>query len=474
MGRIVFGTDGWRAVIAEDYTFENVRICTQGVADYLTQTGRAPNGLVVGYDKRFASENFAASTAEVLAANGVKVYLCDHACPIPAATYAILGRHAAGAAVITASHNPWTDNGFKYKPEYAGSASPEVVAQLEARIREVEDGKVSVKRMALDQAIQKEMVDYFDPDPAYMDQMARLVDLQRIKDGGLRVAFDAMHGAGAGYMSRLVGGGRTQIHELRPERNPWFDGKAPEPIPRNLQPLLDAMSTGNYDIGLTTDGDADRVGMVDEKGRFVTQLQVYALLALYLLEARGERGPLVKSITTTSMAYRLGELYNVPVYETSVGFKYLGPKMQETNAIMAGEESGGFAFHGHIPERDGILASLYLMDLVLRLGKKPSELIDYLYSKVGGHYYDRIDVHFPAERRTEIVNRMETVRPDQIAGSPVKEIDRKDGVRFFLQDGSWLLIRFSGTEPIMRVYTETTSPDRIPVILQEGRELAGV
>src|SRR3990172_1610750 len=226
MGRIEFGTDGWRAAIAEDYTFDNVRICTQGVADYLVQTGRAPKGLVVGYDKRFASENFAASTAEVLAANGVKVYLCDRACPIPASTYAILGLHAAGAAVITASHNPWTDNGFKYKPEYAGSASPEIVAELETRIREVEDGKVQVKRMPLTQAVASGRIAYFDPDPAYMAQMARLVDLERIKDGGLRVAFDAMHGAGGGYITRLVGGGRTQIHELRADRNPWFDGKA--------------------------------------------------------------------------------------------------------------------------------------------------------------------------------------------------------------------------------------------------------
>ena len=471
---IKFGTDGWRATIAEDYTFDNVRICAQGVASYLIDSGLSPRGLIVGYDTRFASEHFAAATAEVVAANGIKVYLCEKTAPTPVVSYSILVRKAAGAAMITASHNPWTDNGFKYKPEYAGSASPEVITELEKRIHAIQAGQMGLKRMKLEDAVSQGLVEYIDPAPPYLAQVRRLVDVEGIKSAGLRVAVDSMYGAGIGFFKRLLEGGKTEVTEIHAERNPYFGGIAPEPITRNLGDLIEIMKSGNFDIGLTTDGDADRIGAVDERGQFITQLQVFALLALYLLEVRGERGPLIKSITTTSMAYRLGELFGVPVYETQVGFKYIGPKMMETDALLGGEESGGFGFRGHIPERDGIVAGLFLLDMIIKMGKKPSQIIDYLYSRVGPHFYDRVDLHFPAEQREAIIRRLEETKPKEIDGTPVARIDTLDGLRYILDDGSWLLIRFSGTEPIMRIYTETSGTERIKRILGEGRRLAGL
>ncbi|MDO8670507.1 MAG: phosphoglucomutase/phosphomannomutase family protein [Dehalococcoidia bacterium] len=471
---IKFGTDGWRATIAEDYTFDNVRICAQGVATFLVDSGLSSRGLIVGYDTRFASEFFAIATAEVVAANGIKVYLCEKTAPTPVVSYAILDRKAAGAVMITASHNPWTDNGFKYKPDYAGSASPEVIIELEKRIHAIQAGEMGLKRMTLADALSAGLVDYFDPAPPYLAQVRRLVDVEAIKNAGLRVAVDSMYGAGIGYFKKLIAGGKTEITEIHTERNPFFGGIAPEPITRNLGDLLALIKGGEFDVGLTTDGDSDRIGAVDERGQFVTQLQVFALLGLYLLEVRGERGPIIKSITTTSMAYRLGEIFNVPVYETPVGFKYIGPKMMETNALLGGEESGGFGFRGHIPERDGIVAGLYLLDMMIKMGKKPTQMIEYLYSLVGPHVYDRIDLHFPADQKEAIIRRLQEANPKEIDGSAVASSDNLDGFRYVLADGSWLLIRFSGTEPVMRVYTETTSQERIERILADGRRLAGL
>jgi len=470
---IKFGTDGWRAIIAEDYTFDNVRICAQAVARFLLDTAGPKPSLVVGYDTRFNSEHFAAATAEVTAANGVKTYICNKAAPTPVVSYSILDRHASGAVVITASHNPSIYNGFKYKPEYAGSASPEVVAKLESRIDNVFAGQDKVKRLRFEDALAQGVVEYIDPDPAYFAQLARLVDLETIRSAGLKIAVDSMYGAGAGYFRRLLGGAATQIIEIHSERNPLFPGLSPEPIARNLGALSEAVRANGAAVGLATDGDSDRIGIVDEHGNYVTQLQVFALLALYLLEVRGDRGALVKSLTTTSMAYRLGELFGVPVIETAVGFKYVGPQMIKHNALLGGEESGGFGFRGHIPERDALVAGLYFLDLMIKMKRTPSQLIEYLYSKVGPHYYDRVDIEFPPEKRQAMVDRLTSTTPASIDGTAVKSIDRIDGFRFVLEDGSWLLIRFSGTEPILRIYTETTSPERVKELLEEGKRLAG-
>jgi phosphomannomutase len=470
---IKFGTDGWRAIIAEDYTFENVRDCAEGVARYLEDTALAERGLVVGFDTRFGSENFGAASAEVLAGHGIKAYLFDAAAATPVACHAILDKHAGGAIVITASHNPGAYNGFKYKPEYAGSAPPEVVDALEAAI-EVGRAAGGPKRMSRDEAISKGLIEIIDPRPAYDAQIRRINDLDKLRSAGLNVVFDAMHATGAGVYKRLLDGGSTRINELRGERNPAFPGMvAPEPIARNLAGLMETVVNTSADVGLATDGDADRLGVVDEKGHFVDQHQTYALLCYYLLEYRKQRGPIVRSLTSTRMIDRLGALYGVPVYETPVGFKYLGPKMMEVNAMTAGEESGGYAFAEHLPERDGCYAGLLLMDLVARSGKTVSELVAELYSRVGGHFYDRIDVHMQPDQRQGAIDRVASAKPDTIAGRKLLKTDNKDGYLFEFE-GGWLLVRPSGTEPLLRIYTETTDQALVKPVLEAGRELAGV
>ena len=467
---IKFGTDGWRAIIAEDYTFENVRACAQGVATYQKKVGMASRGLVVGYDTRFASEHFAAAVAEVVAANGIKVYLCDRPCPTPVVSYSIIDRKAAGAVVITASHNPGTYNGFKYKPDYAGSASPEVIEELERHIADARRaGAVPPKSSP------PGTIEYIDAVSPYLARIETLVEMEALRSAPLNIVVDSMYGAGSGLFATLLEGGRAKITEIHAERNPLFPGmEQPEPVAHNLRALADTVRRRKADVGLATDGDADRLGVLDERGGFVTQLQTLALLALYFLEVRGQRGPLVKSITTTSMLFKLGELYQVPVFETPVGFKYIGPVMMREEALLGGEESGGYGFRGHIPERDGILSGLYILSMMAKLKMRPSELIDYLYAKVGPHHYDRIDLRFGPGERDVILKRVEESRPTELSGSRVNGIDTVDGFRFHLEDGSWALIRFSGTEPLLRVYCETTSQERVPELLEQTRRLTGV
>jgi len=456
---IKFGTDGWRGIIAQDFTFANVRVCAQGVASYLKQANLASRGLIIGYDTRFASEDFASATAEVVAGNGIKVYLCPTATPTPVISFAVLKQKVSGAIIITASHNPAIWNGFKYKNEQGSSASDEVTAEIEADISQtLATGKID--RISLAEASAQGLVEYLDLAPIYFDQLTKLIDLNKLRQARLKIVVDSMYGAGAGYLKTLLGGGNIEVVEINSERNPLL--------------LSATVKEQGASVGLATDGDADRIGVVDEKGTFLTPLQVFALLCLYLLEIRGERGPIVKTITTTSMVYRLGEMFNVPVYETLVGFKYVAPIMLAENALIGGEESGGFGFRGHVLERDGILASLYFIDLMIKSGKTPSELINYLYSKVGSHHFERVDVEFPAEELQTIDNRIRDNSPGAIDGVKVVKSDTLDGFRFILADGTWLLIRFSGTEPVIRLYAESDSLARAERLLEVGRGLAGV
>lgn len=470
---IKFGTDGWRAIIAEDFTFENVRICAQAVADYLKDAGLASRGLVIGYDTRFASEDFASASAEVAAANGIKVYLCQKATPTPVISYAVITKGAGGGIVITASHNPGQWNGFKFKEESGCSAGTDVITLLENNIRRIQsDG--TVKQMALGQALASNLVELFDPDTAYFQHISEMVDVGELCKSGLKVITDSMYGAGAGYFKSILGGGSINITEIHGERNPAFPGLQPEPIATNLGELTQRVKREGVDVGLATDGDADRIGIVDERGAFLTTLEVFALLALYLLEVRGESGDIVKTITSSSMLYRLGELFDVQVHETPVGFKYVAPLMISQNALIGGEESGGYGFRGHIPERDGILAGLFFLDFMLKAGRSPSQLIEYLFKKVGPHFFNRVDVEFPSVERDTIIGRLSQCNPKQIEGTAVTRVDTQDGFRFLMDDSSWLLIRFSGTEPILRIYSESDSTSRVDRFVTAGREMAGV
>lgn len=469
--KIKFGTDGWRGRIAEDYTFANVRRCSQGFAHYLIRKGYKGQWVIVGYDKRFLGENFAAAVAEVLVGNGLKVYLTDGASPTPVISYAVVDKKACGAVNVTASHNPPTDNGFKVRDENGGAIAPEGLKEIESLIPESEE---VVKRVPLKAAIEEGCLVLFDSAEGYIRQIKSLIDVQPIRDAGLKILVDPMWGNGAGWFPRLLGGGKTEIIEIHNTRNPLFpEMSRPEPIPPNVDVGLRTTLEVGADVLLINDGDADRVGFGDENGQFIDQLRAFALLAYYLLEVRGERGPIVKTLSTTKMLNKLGKIYNVPVFETGVGFKYVAPKMLETKALIGGEESGGYAFHGHVPERDGILAGLYFLDMMVKLNRKPSELLDLLFSKVGAHYYDRIDTPFQGERQ-EKIDKILAANPDTIGGLKVDDFITVDGYQFILEDGGWMLIRFSGTEPIIRVYCETTHQDKVKSILRDGLKIAGI
>jgi alpha-D-glucose phosphate-specific phosphoglucomutase len=470
--KIRFGTDGWRARIADDYTFDNVRRCAQGYATFMQQQGLAEKGVVIGYDRRFQAEYFAAAAAEVLAGNGIRVWLTDKATPTPAISHAVVVKQAGGAINLTASHNPPVDGGFKVRDPNGGAIPPHHLKLIEGLIP---DDSADIPRIPLDDARSDGTITLFDVAPDYIARLESLIDLEPIRQAGFNVLVDCMWGNGAGWFPRLLNGGTTHITELHAERNPIFPFMSrPEPIPPNVDHGLAHVQKIGADVAIINDGDADRVGFGDENGRFIDQLRVYGLMGYYLLAVRGERGPIVKTISTTKMLNKLAARFGVPVYETAVGFKYIAPKMMEVDALIGGEESGGYAFRGHVPERDGILSGLYFLDLMVRTGKKPSQLLDDLFALVGPHYYDRIDSSFDAAQRPAIEARVAAALPATIGGLKVTDKVTIDGNQFIMEDGGWLLVRFSGTEPIIRVYCETTHGDRVPDILADGLRIAGI
>ncbi|MDZ7845115.1 MAG: phosphoglucomutase/phosphomannomutase family protein [Anaerolineales bacterium] len=469
--QIKFGTDGWRGHVAKDYTFANLRRCSQGFATYLVDQGFSGDWVVVGYDCRYQGELFAEAVAEVLIGNGLRVYLTAEPTPTPVISYSVVAKEAVAAVNVTASHNPYTDNGFKVRNQHGGAVDPEGLKEIESNIP---DRESDVKRIEIAKAKDEGQVEVFDPAPAYISQIEKLIDLGPLRDAGLRILVDPMWGNGAGWFPRLLEGGSTEVIEIHNQCNPLFpEMSRPEPIPPNVDAGLRAAVEHNADVLLINDGDADRVGLGDENGNFIDQLRVFGLLAYYLLEVRGERGDIVKTLSTTTMLEKLGKIYDVPVHQTGVGFKYVAPKMLETEAMIGGEESGGYAFRGHVPERDGILAGLYLLDMMVKLERKPSELLEVLFDKVGAHYYDRIDTPFQGEREDKI-KKIENANPETIGGLRVTGLVTVDGFKFNLEDGGWLLIRFSGTEPIIRVYCETTHKDKVDAILQDGLKIAGL
>ncbi|MHB8459346.1 MAG: phosphohexomutase domain-containing protein [Candidatus Limnocylindrales bacterium] len=463
---IVFGTDGWRARVADEFTFESVRRCADGVAAYVVGRGEQAKGVVIAYDRRFASEHFAAAAAEVVLAHDIPVSIAAHAVPTQMTSYEVVERGAAAGIMITASHNPWTDNGFKVKAPTGSAAGPEIIAVLESRI--AANGGTAIARRPLAEAEAAGLVERFDPYDGYERYVRRTVDIDALKAADAHILVEPMWGAGAGWISRILGGGRIRITEIHQERNPYFGGVNPEPIRPNVDEALGMLAAGGYDLGLFLDGDADRAGAADERGTFIHQLQVTGLLMYYLAEHRGLRQPVVVSVNNTSMAGRLGAHYGIPVHETSVGFKFIGPKMIATGAMMGAEESGGFGFGMHLPERDGIYADLLLLDLFLReraAGRWPvSRAIEHFHELAGPSFYRRIDVHVEQAAYAEVKRRLVEVLgdtpPTELAGRPVvrsQALETKDGSKFFLADGSWLLVRTSGTEPLVRVYTEATS-----------------
>ncbi|MDH4142120.1 MAG: phosphoglucomutase/phosphomannomutase family protein, partial [Chloroflexota bacterium] len=439
--QIVFGTDGWRARIADDFTFDAVRRCADGVAHYVAERGEAAKGVVIAYDRRFASEHFAAAAAEVILARGIPVAFAAHAVPTQMSSFEVVQRGSAAGIVITASHNPWVDNGFKVKAPTGAAAGQDMLAAIEARL--AVNGGSALDRRPMADAEAAGLVERFDPYDGYERFVRTTLDLDALRAADVRVLVDPLWGSGAGWISRLLAGGRIEVNEIHQERNPYFGGVNPEPIRPNVDEALGLMAEGGYDLGLLLDGDADRAGAADEHGTFIHQLQVTGLLMYYLAEHRGWREPVVVSVNNTSMAARLGERYGIETPETPVGFKYIGPKMIEVGAMMGAEESGGFGFGMHLPERDGIYADLLLLDLFLRekaAGRWPaSSALQHFHEIAGPSFYLRVDVHVErsryADTKRHLLVDLASSGPTSLAGHAIVRtvaLDTKDGFKFFL------------------------------------------
>jgi alpha-D-glucose phosphate-specific phosphoglucomutase len=473
MGKITFGTDGWRAVIAEEFTFANVRLVSQAVADYLKEQGKGENGLVIGYDNRFLSERFAEAVAEVIAGNGIPVWLTVGATPTPVTAFAIKVHQTAGALMITASHNPPDYNGIKFIPEYAGPAVPEITQSIEERIFALQKGE-KVKKISLKEAQDQGLVRDLDPKPEYLQHLRNLLDLHAISRTSPRIVVDPMWGAGIGYIEELLGDFCREISVIHGYRDVLFGGTMPEPKEEVLSELREAVVRGKADLGLALDGDADRFGVVDRDGSFITPNEVIYLLLYYLLEYRRWRGPVARTVATTHMVDRIAEDYGLPVVETPVGFKYIGQSLLHHHSILGGEESGGLSVQRHIPEKDGILALALVVEMMAATGKSLREFQAEIVEKYGKLVSARLDLKCGPEEKAKVLEKLDLWSPQEINGVKVENRITKDGVKFLLADGSWLLVRASGTEPLFRIYVEAPDEEKICQLQEVARSYLGL
>jgi alpha-D-glucose phosphate-specific phosphoglucomutase len=477
---IEFGTDGWRAVISDEFTFDNLRKVSQAIADWVladVASSDVPPLMVVGFDTRFLSDRYAAVVARVLAGNDIQVYLAQAAAPTPTISHAIVQRQAIGGVMITASHNPPRYNGVKLKASYGGSVGPEVGRRVERYLKANETHETAPRMADYEQALAEGRIQRFHPYPDYAEHVRHLVDFDVLRRSALRVLVDPMYGSGRGYLRRLLAEAGVEVDEIHGEMNPGFGGLHPEPIGRHLSSLLEAVGSGIWDLGLATDGDADRIGAVAPSGRFVDPHCIFALTLRYLVEQRGWRGAVVKTVSTTQMINRLAERYGLPLHETPVGFNYISDLMLQERVLIGGEESGGISILGHIPEGDGVLMGLLLTEIVAASGGSLDELVDDLMADVGPCVYERRDVKVPPNRpynKQEMVSRLTANIPDKLSGQRVASINKRDGVKYLLAGDGWLLIRPSGTEPVLRIYAEGRSDDQVEALLRAGAELAGV
>ncbi len=458
---IKFGTDGWRAVIADDFTFANLDRVALATARYFKKHRKIRNGIVIGYDARFMSREFAERSAQVLAENGIKVKLAATIVSTPMVSLLTKLDNAAGGIVITASHNPAKYNGFKIKGDFGGPAHPEMIAKVEADLAKVMKLKsVPAPKFSIDQLVEKKKVARIDMRQRYLIDLATKIDLNRIKNSGIKIIYDVMYGAGQGVLDEVLPGIR-QIHHTF---NPSFAGVNPEPLASNLTELMQTISAGGYDIGIATDGDADRIGAVDEKGKFVDSHRIFSLLLKYLYEQKGLRGDVVKSFSVTQMVDDQCKKYGLQMLETPIGFKYICRMMTERDVLIGGEESGGLGVKGHIPERDGIFLGLMLCEIMAVRGKKLSELVQELMDEFGQHEFKRIDLHITEREKISIMRKYQK-GIKEIGGYRVTGRKDTDGFKFFVE-GGWVLVRASGTEPLIRFYAEGSSVTMVDQLLQ--------
>lgn len=509
---IRFGTDGWRAVIAEDFTYANLERVAQAYADYLNQQSGSqspetkaqsllrqlveagqvseaeaetsmfrkvvqkavgvetspanlrPFLVIVGYDRRFLSEKFAERVAEILAGNELRVALFDQAVPTPVVSWAVKENGAAGGVVITASHNPAEFNGFKIKAPWGGSASPEITSAVESLVDAQSPRRSSAasdEREILQTAIN-----------SYRAQIASYIDTERLRQSPLRVVVDPMHGVGGRWVESFLLSDKLQVETIRAERDPLFGGVNPEPIDRNLAALKTRVKETGASLGLATDGDADRVGAVNELGETMTMHEVVPLILLHLARERKMTGGVVRTFSQSVLTKRIAQAHNLPLHDTPIGFKYIADLMLKEDILLGAEESGGIGVLGHIPERDGILNCLLLLESVVTAGKPPSEMVKAMHREFGEFYFGRRDIHCEVSLGQEMVATLASSPPTKVAGYDVKGVETLDGTKLLFEDESWLLFRQSGTEPVLRIYSEATSVAKMNSLLAEGEQLA--
>ncbi|MBK9049869.1 MAG: phosphoglucomutase/phosphomannomutase family protein [Chloroflexi bacterium] len=470
---IKFGTDGWRAVISDTFTFANLRLVAQAIADFINEQGDPNPAAVVGYDTRFLSDRYAHEVACVMAGNGISAWLARADTPTPAVSYAIVQKKATAGVMITASHNPPRYNGVKLKASFGGSATPQQHKRVEAILLQNQAENKTPQLMDLEQALAQDRIRKFDPSWAYYEHLSTLVDLDIISAGELKVVADGMYGSGRGVIGEMLARGRSSVHNIRHEMNPGFGGIYPEPIARHLGLLMSTIQSGYWQVGLATDGDADRIGAVDARGEFVDPHRIFALVLRYLIEKRGWQGKVIRTVSTTRMIDRIAAAHGLPLIETPVGFNHIADLMLHEDVLMGGEESGGMSIKGHIPEGDGVLLGLLILEVMAYHQAPLHEIIADVLAKYGPAEYKRTDIKLkrPVEKKVMVKLLIDSA-PAQIDGVAIEQVSTLDGVKYYLNDGSWLLIRPSGTEPVLRVYAEAPDSGRVRALLNFGEEVA--
>jgi phosphoglucomutase len=468
MTAIKFGTSGWRGILAEDFTFGNARLVCQAIADYLKNEGIASRGVVIGYDTRFQSEAFAATAAAVMAGNGIPAYCTDRDCPTPVVSFAIRERKLAGGINITASHNPPEYNGLKFSPATGGPAPEAVTQPIEVSANRLTPGEV--KTMPLNQARSQGLVADIDPRESYFQHLRELVDVEVLRRAHLKVVVDVLYGTGRGYLDTFLKDAGVEVEVIHGYRDVLFGGHRPEPSAEFLAELAARIPQSRAHLGLATDADADRFGVMDAAGHYHEANEVLALLLDYLIESRGWEGGVARSVATTHLIDRVAARYGRPVYQTKVGFKYLGEYILKDQVVMVGEESEGFSMKHHLPEKDGILACLLVAEMVARKGKDLPQLLEDLFARVGPVYNRRVNLSLAPEVKERLLERLQKT-PERFAGLKVTEHVTLDGHKYVLADGSWVCFRPSGTEPVVRFYLEASSPEALDTLLQAGQAL---
>jgi alpha-D-glucose phosphate-specific phosphoglucomutase len=457
---IKFGTDGWRGVIAEDFTFANARIVAHAIARYVVRGEDARKGVLIGYDHRYASDRIAAVAAEVISATGTPVWLADKPCPTPAISYLVRHQKAAGGIVVTASHNPYRWNGIKYKASYGSSALPSIVAQIEQELESV------LERGVPPLPPRKELVHALEPRAPYLEALEKLVDWKRLREAGLRFVFDPMHGSAAGLLPKLFRRNGIDCDEIRGTRDPRFGGVHPEPIEPHIEALRQEVLAGKYDAGFCADGDGDRIGAIDRSGAFVNPHQIFALLVWHLAGTRNLSGDIAKTFSVTKLIDKLAAKFSRKLYEVPIGFKYICELMLEQNILIGGEESGGIGTSLYLPERDASVSALFLAELMAWHGKSLGELLATLHAEFGEYHYGRVDLDLKPGQKEKVIAHFSDGKLSHVLDLPVTRRENMDGVKVYLDDAGWVMVRASGTENLLRVYSETNKREMTRRVLE--------